>query len=304
MLTRDLEVGERKGMREGCFPAVRIFFSFLFFLIVFLSCCADPIRAQVAFIEDSGPHRMLGPAAATGAVIWSHGRSVLVEDSQSPTPGYIETFRTQGWDAFRFNRKRDRDFLRKGSLSLAWFAGVLKARGYRRVVLAGQSYGAFMSLMAANISIDVDAVVAVAPAAFGPVQENPKMGALNASRLYPVLERVRSARIMLFYFKDDMFDPGGRGARSEQILSAHQKSHLVVDRPIGLETHWAGATPEFTARFGSCITAFARDGDGATPACQAAARGVLRSADSDGPRRPSSPKSIATAPLSGGSAPR
>jgi pimeloyl-ACP methyl ester carboxylesterase len=291
-------------MPEGCFPAARRFFSFLFFLIAFTSCYADPIRAQVALVEDNGPHHTLGPTAAMGAVIWSHGRSVLVEDSKSPTPGYIETFRMQGWDAFRFNRTRDIDFLRKGSLSLASFAGMLKARGYRKVVLAGQSYGAFMSLMAADISPDVDTVVAVAPAAFGPVRDNPKMGALNASRLYPVLERVRRARIMLFYFKDDMFDPGGRGARSDQILSTHQNNHLVVDQPIGLETHWAGGTPEFTARFGPCIVAFARDGNGAAPVCQVTARSELRSADSDVPPRPSRSKSMATAPLSGGSAPR
>jgi pimeloyl-ACP methyl ester carboxylesterase len=277
--------------------------SFLICLIAFSFCIADPICAQVAFTEDNGPYHTLGPAAATGAVIWSHGRSLIVEDSKSPTPGYIETFRTQGWDAFRFNRKRDRDSLPAGSLSLAWFAGILKARGYRTVVLAGQSYGAFMSLMAADISTDVDAVVAVAPAAFGPVQDNPQMGALNASRLYPVLERVRRARVMLFYFRGDMFDPGGRGVRSEQILSVRQKSHLVVDRPIGLETHWAGSTEEFAARFGRCIVAFANSVRGIPPACQVASRDPAWPISRTAPARHAS-KSSSTPVPSGGSTAR
>jgi len=275
---------------------------FSIFLIALWFWLAAPAHAQLAFAEDSGPHKILGPKAATGAVIWSHGRSLTEEDSKSPTPGYIETFRLQRWDAFRFNRARDNDSLRAGAHALAWFAAILKARGYRTVVFAGQSYGAFMSLMAADISNDVNAVIAVAPAAFGPVGENAKMGALNASRLYPLLEHVRRANIMLFYFQDDIYDPGGRGQRSEQILSERQKAHLVVDRPIGLETHWAGSTKEFATRFGSCIVDFARYGDGAAPICQAAARGPMRPTDSV-VTLPSGSRSIATAPLSGGSAP-
>ncbi|HEX7967629.1 MAG TPA: alpha/beta hydrolase, partial [Stellaceae bacterium] len=156
--------------------------------------------AQMTFVADAGAHPMLGPKAASGAVIWSHGRSVDAEDSSAATPSYIEAFRDQAWDAFRLNRLRASDSLLGGSRALAGLAARLKARGYRRVVLAGQSFGAFISLMAADLSDDIDAVVATAPAAFGPVAEEQELGALNASRLYPVLERVHRARVMLFYF--------------------------------------------------------------------------------------------------------
>jgi pimeloyl-ACP methyl ester carboxylesterase len=192
--------------------------------------------------------------------------------------------------------------LRIGAHALAWYAAILKARGYRTVVLAGQSYGAFMSLMAADISNDVNAVIAVAPAAFGPVRENSRMGALNASRLYPLLEHVRRANIMLFYFRDDIYDPGGRGPRSEQILSERERAHLVVDQPTGLATHWAGSTKEFGTRFGSCIVDFARYGDGAAPICQEAARGPTRPTNSVA-TLPLGARAITTTPLSGGSAP-
>lgn len=265
---------------------------------------AGPSRAQVAFTEDPGSHHVLGATAANGAIIWSHGRSLTEEDSKSPTPSYIETFRTLGWDAFRFNRQRDHDSLRAGSRSLAWFAAVLKARGYRTVALAGQSYGAFMSLMAADVSADIDAVVAVAPAAFGPVQDNPTRGALNASRLYPILDRIHRARVMLFFFKDDIYDPGGRGTRSEQILSARPRMHLVVDRPIGLETHWAGGTGRFAARFGPCIVAFASSALGIPPACHRTSRDALPLPASEPSSAPRAAKSGASPALSGGSAAR
>lgn len=215
--------------------------------------------AQMTFVADAGAHPMLGPKAASGAVIWSHGRSVDAEDSSAATPSYIEAFRDQAWDAFRLNRLRASDSLLGGSRALAGLAARLKARGYRRVVLAGQSFGAFISLMAADLSDDIDAVVATAPAAFGPVAEEQELGALNASRLYPVLERVHRARVMLFYFYNDAFDPGGRGSRSEEILTARRLPHLIVDRPAFLATHWAASTGGFAARFGQCIVAFAAD---------------------------------------------
>ena len=255
-----------------CGHTIRMRWSLRLCLVVFTLWVVGAAHAQAAFDEDSGSHRILGPKSATGAIIWSHGRSLTQEDSLAPTPNYVESFRMQGWDAFRFNRGREQDSLLGGSHALARFAAKLKTQGYRIVVLAGQSYGAFMSLMAADFSNDIDAVIAVAPAAFGPVRDNPTRGALNASRLYPLLERARHARVMLFYFSDDIYDPGGRGPRSEEILRARQQPHLVVDRPWGLETHWAGSTKEFSARFGSCIVAFAHYGDAAAPACLSVAR--------------------------------
>lgn len=231
---------------------------------------ARPGWAQMTFIEDGGSHPILGPAAAVGAVVWTHGLSVDVEDSLAPTPNYVEAFRRQRWDAFRLNRMRAQDSLRAGSRALVGFVAGLKAEGYRRVVLVGHSFGAFISLIAADLSDDVDAVIAVAPAAYGPVAENPARGALNASRLYPLLEGIRRARIMLFYFAEDIFDPGGRGARSEEILSGHQRPHMIFDQPALLETHWAASTEDFATRFGLCMVAFAADDTGAPSGCRAA----------------------------------
>jgi pimeloyl-ACP methyl ester carboxylesterase len=199
---------------------------------------------------------MLGPERAMGVIVWNHGRSINVEDAESPTPPYLRVLRDSGWDVLRFNRLRDGDTLAASTRRLIQQIGQLKYRGYRRIALAGQSFGAFLALMAADISEDVDAVVATAPAAFGSFDEFYDSWRLNATRLYPLLERVKRARIMLFYFHGDDFDPGGRGERSRAILSARQIGFSVVDQPAFLAGHWASATGLFLRRFGSCIRDF------------------------------------------------
>jgi hypothetical protein len=202
---------------------------------------------------------LLGPRRAMGVVVWSHGRSIDSEDWKSPTPAYLRVVRRAGWDVMRFDRRRDNDTLQRSARRLVALAADLKHEGYPRVVLAGQSFGAFLSLMAADASSDVDAVVATAPAAYGDFQDFYDSWRLNATRLYPLLERIKSAHVMLFYFHDDDFDPGGRGARSREILGARKLGFAVVDQPAYLTGHWASSTGLFVRRFGPCIRDFIAD---------------------------------------------
>jgi pimeloyl-ACP methyl ester carboxylesterase len=199
---------------------------------------------------------VLGPEHSTGVIIWNHGRSLTVEDSESPTPPFLRMLRESGWDVLRFDRPRNGDTLTDSTRRLVDHVAELKHQGYRRVVLAGQSFGAFLALMAADASDDVDAVVATAPAAFGSFDEFYQSWRLNAIRLYPLLERVRRARVMLFFFHGDDFDPGGRGERSRAILSEHGLGFAVVDQPAFLVGHWASSTGLFLRRFGGCVRDF------------------------------------------------
>ena len=199
---------------------------------------------------------LLGPERSKGVILWNHGRSLTVEDSESPTPPFLRVLREGGWDALRFDRPRDGDTLIDSTRRLVDHVAELKHQGYRRVVLAGQSFGAFLALMAADASDEVDAVVATAPAAFGSFDEFYESWRLNAIRLYPLLERVKRARVMLFFFHGDNFDPGGRGERSRAILSERGLGFAVVDQPAFLVGHWASSTGLFLRRFGRCIRDF------------------------------------------------
>jgi len=218
---------------------------------VLCSPSATAMGLNPAFDQD-----VLGPEHSTGVIVWNHGRSLTVEDSESPTPPFLRVLREGGWDVLRFDRPRDSDTLIDSTRRLIDHVAELKHKGYRRVALAGQSFGAFLALMAADASDDVDAVVATAPAAFGSFDEFYESWRLNAIRLYPLLERVRRARVMLFFFHGDDFDPGGRGERSRAILAERGLGFAVVDQPAFLVGHWASSTGLFLRRFGRCIRDF------------------------------------------------
>lgn len=224
--------------------------------------------AQIHLNPAYGDGALLGPTMARGAVVWSHGRSVDVEDSNAPTPLYMKTMRDAGWDVFRLDRMRVSDTLPNSSRALAGYADQLKDRGYRKVVLTGQSFGAFLSLMAAGQSDRVDAVVGTAPAAFGNFSDSYDSFRDNAAQLWPILRGIHNARVMLFFFHGDDFDPGGRGESARGILSSRGLEHIVVDQPALLTGHGAATTGMFVRRFGSCILRFAeappRRGD---PSC-------------------------------------
>src|SRR5437764_862679 len=201
----------------------------------------------------------LGPAKAKGVIVWSHGRSINAEDSESPTPAYLTALREDGWDVMRFDRLSHGDTLSDSTKRLVNYTTQLKHDGYKQVILAGQSFGAFLSLMAADSSHEVDGVIATAPAAYGSFDDFYDSWRLNATKLYPLLEQVKRARVMVFYFHGDDFDPGGRGERSREILSGRGLGYAVIDQPANLTSHWAASSGLFLRLFGSCIRDFANN---------------------------------------------
>jgi dienelactone hydrolase len=235
--------------------------------LAYLALAPDRAHAQFRLDQASAGETMIGPKAAQGVIVWSHGRSVNSEDSLSPTPSYIAVLHRAGWDTLRFNRMRESDTLPESARELVARVGQLKQQGYRRIVLAGQSYGAFLSLMAADASEDVHAVIATAPAAYGSFSDFYQSWEANATQLYPLLATIRHARVMLFYFHGDDFDPGGRGEHSKAILAAHNVDNLVVDQPPELTGHWAASSGLFVRRFGACIREFIEAESSATVSC-------------------------------------
>lgn len=199
---------------------------------------------------------MKGSAGAKGAVIWNHGRGVAPAAKPDMLPFYVDDLRTNGWDVFRLERDWSHDDLTTSSQALREAVGILRQKGYSHVVLAGQSYGAWISLMVAdNKPSNVDAVIATAPAAFGKYPES-WVYQRNASELYPVLNQVQGTRVMLFLFQNDPYDPGQRGQTAEAILGTHKVDHLIVNQPAGMVGHGAANYRAFANRFGPCIVRF------------------------------------------------
>src|SRR3954464_6377861 len=246
-------------------------------------------------LDPAFPEPALGSGKAKGAVVWSHGRSITIEDSKSPTPAYLQALREDGWDVMRFNRLSRGDTLTDSTRRLVDYAASLKKRGYKQVVLAGQSFGAFLSLMAADASPQVDAVVATAPAAYGSFDEFYDSWRLNATKLYPLIEQVQRARVMVFYFHGDDFDPGGRGERSRAILASKGVGYSVVDQPAFLTGHWASSSGLFLRRYGSCIRDFANNTKLSGELSCAPRWGTMPSAELKLPPEMTDPQAIRTA---------
>lgn len=215
--------------------------------------------AKALGLDPAFPGAAIGPAKAKGVVVWSHGRSINGEDYKSPSPSYLQALRADGWEVMRFDRPNRDDTLSSSSRRLAEYSTQLKHEGYKQVILAGQSFGGFLALMAADASADVDGVIATAPAAYGSFDDFYDSWRLNATKLYPLLEQVKHARVMVFYFHDDDFDPGGRGTESKKILAGRGLGWSVVDQPANLTTHWAASSGLFQRLFAGCIRNFADD---------------------------------------------
>jgi pimeloyl-ACP methyl ester carboxylesterase len=176
--------------------------------------------AQTALAPAYPATPQFGPEKAIGAVIWTHGHSNEVEDSKSPTPPYVWNLHQGGWDTYRFNRMRDGDTLPASTHRLVEEVNKLKQDGYGKVALAGQSFGAFIALMVADETNKIDAVIATAPAAFGNFSEYYDSWRLNATRLYPLLENIQTAKVVLFFFMGTISIRAGAAMRQAMLLPA------------------------------------------------------------------------------------
>ncbi|HMK67265.1 MAG TPA: hypothetical protein VK433_01860 [Stellaceae bacterium] len=236
---------------------------------------------------------MKGPGAAAGALVWSHGAGgILRTDNSTLGPPYLAYFmRDRGWDVFAFKRTAMDQESNSEAKELLRQVAQLKSQGYRKIVLAGQSDGGWISVMSAGRSQDIYAIVALAPAHYG--TDRPRM-TLNATALFDYVDEIHGVRTMVAYFANDPYDPGGRGARTEEILARHAVPHLLLDRPEGFSGHGSGESGRFLRRFGNCVLAVA--GDGPVPQqrdCETAWGDVPRDAIP-------LPKDLMIAPTSGG----
>ncbi len=216
---------------------------------------AASAAAQTELVPGYADKPAHGPEAAKGAVIWNHGIE-LVAESPSDPPFFVDYLQDAGWDVFSLKRRWAGDNYADSTAALVETVKRLRGEGYKRVVLAGQSFGAWISLAAATESaISVDAVIAAAPARFGR-QGTSDNWTLNADRLYLLARDVKPTRVMTFLFDKDSYDPGGRGPILAAILKTRNVPSYVLDRPPGFEGHVAAATFAFAHTFGPCIVAF------------------------------------------------
>jgi len=202
---------------------------------------------------DLEPH---GPDKARGIVIWNHGILGTNEQYTAPPAVALRLLHTRGWDIIKINRHNLAESARasvvRATERTAAEIQAQRARGYRRVVLAGQSFGGYVSLEAASGSRDVFAVIALAPGVTGAVEN------LDPDRM---LQDVKASRIaMVLPQGDALFGNRARGPVALRTLARRGDPFLLVDESAPAISGHAGAMGgRFALRYGLCLADFLVD---------------------------------------------
>jgi hypothetical protein len=202
----------------------------------------------------------LGPQAAAGVVVFAHGYSQSGGDPRgAQPPPYLRAFNNAGFDVVRFDRdpawdvRRDEvaDWLRAGLAEL-------RRRGWRRIVAAGQSRGAWNILQGLDTPGIADTAIAVSPAASG--LDAGRQILLGNTALWTITGDARAAttRVAFVQFLDDpYYTDAERRVDTIGRLRDRVADLLVIDRPDGITGHSGGNTSVFAERFGACLLRFA-----------------------------------------------
>lgn len=205
-----------------------------------------------------------GPAQAAGVYVWAHGLGAMngagaLADARGNQPQpHVRAFNNAGFDVVRFDRDPNSDSRDRAAGWLEDSLADLRRRGYKRVVVGGQSRGGWNALQMLTRAGLADAVVAVSPAAHG------SGGSTNLSAQYDDLRQLvgdvpaAPTRLAFVQFKGDLFagDLGGRRALIER-LRGRLGGLLVLDQPEGFAGHFGGNTALFAERYGQCLLRFA-----------------------------------------------
>jgi len=200
-----------------------------------------------------------GPAAARGAYVWAHGRAAGGQDSRGSQPQpHVRVFNNAGYDVLRFDRDPVTDETEAAAAWLRAALRALRAQGYARLVVGGQSRGAWNALQMLDAPGLVDGVVAIAPAAHGATGSPAWAWAIEDLLRVVSAARSPAARVAIATFASDEFDPDpDRRASLFRTLNAPRiGALLLLDRPPGVSGHGGGAESRFTLRYGGCLLAF------------------------------------------------
>jgi hypothetical protein len=207
-----------------------------------------------------------GPRSAAGLVVWSHGYAHGLDAARTAPHHSVAAFVKGGYDLYRFDRRWINNWASDaGDLSDA--VGEARRLGYKRVLLMGQSAGAWVSIASLGRDVLADGVLAVAPAHHGQVGKmyDPTIA---GSDWETIIGDIRPGpRVAVVLFSGDAYDVGGRGAVAKKTLVPGRNPTLVLDRPDGFDGHGAGASFRFAQKFGRCLFRFLAGNGGVEAPC-------------------------------------
>lgn len=204
-----------------------------------------------------------GPGEAIGLVLWSHGLSGDRPQYHTHPPALMRQFARAGWDVIKIQRNN----LFEVSLGYDRHADdaverleEARGRGYRHVILAGQSYGGAISLEA---GARTDRHLAVL--AFAPGHGSDARNASHARRhdnltgtLADVTAKQRGPRVLISIADGDSLHPHEvRGPAIRAALARQPGAYVLLDETMPIKGHAHAYTNQYAEWFGRCILDFA-----------------------------------------------
>jgi pimeloyl-ACP methyl ester carboxylesterase len=224
-------------------------------LIIALLLLSAPARAaDFPFVPAPGfPIR--GSDVATGSLVWIPGTYGKDQSGPPPPPDYVGREAAMEMDIWEFNRDRDDDPLDRGAELLARGLRTLRdEKGYRRIIVAGHSRGAWIALTALAHPDLVHAVVAFSPAAHGTGEALKARAMADWTSLWDAAVN-GGAHVVLVQFADDPWDPDP--ARRLAVACDRFGSNLLsIFQPAQPKGHAGVYEPSFDEQFGASIVHF------------------------------------------------
>ena len=220
---------------------------------------APPLLPTIGRLRPEPYWENKGPQAAAGLIVWSHGYFRGIDSTNSAPQGEVAYFTNAGYDLYRFDRQWIRD-VQEDAADFAAAIKQAKSMGYKRIILAGQSNGAWTSLETVVRSPEVDGVISVSAARHGEVKDMRDVSIARSDWQKLVRSIKPGPRVMVFIFKNDSYDVGGRTDDATAAFKASGVDAIVVAYPPGFSGHGAASASAFPRKFGACIYDFIEKG--------------------------------------------
>jgi hypothetical protein len=216
---------------------------------------ASPLLPEIGRLRPQPWWLNRGPQSAAGLIVWSHGYLQGTDSTNTAPQPYVGPFTNAGYDLYRFDRKWIHD--QPGDATA--FANAVrqaKSMGYRRIILSGQSNGAWQSLAAVARGAPADGVISMAAALNKEITPQLDVSVLRSDWQQLTRNIKTSARLVVVNFAGDTRDVGGRMEDARRAFSAARIDALVLDAPEGFKGHDAANESGFARKYGPCIKAF------------------------------------------------
>lgn len=212
-----------------------------------------------------------GPDKARGLILYSHGeRGANIPSWDAVPEAYLQDFAEAGWDILKINRNHLHRIPHDTAADyVIERARQARADGYARVIAAGQSYGAGVSVLAGAKSDIIWGVLATAPG-FGSSEgcgalawsSGSRTGDNSLDRVLDELRRAKAQKLVVLRADGDECYPFIRPAWFDGVrssLSSTKARWVFLDHAMPIRGHGVASTAQFRAWFGQCLIAFFND---------------------------------------------